>query len=110
MELRNRLLTLTDAQRLDAFWTGVRDADDEMIRAFESAPRALKLIDADELKEGLTEFRRRANPALAADLGDLETTHETICAHLRSMRGTLDVLAGVIADDPAIEGSDSDSD
>jgi hypothetical protein len=95
MELRNRLLTLTDAQRLDAFWTAVRDGDGEMIGAFESAPRAFKLIDSDTLNEGLAEFRRRSNPALAADLDALAGVHETITGHLRSMANVLGDLAGV---------------
>jgi|GEM_PF-6537713 len=95
MELRNHLRGLTDAQRLDAFWSAVQAGDAEMIGAFESAPRALKLIDADALNEGLSEFRRRANPTLASDLNDIAGIHATITGHIRSMQGALDDLAGV---------------
>lgn len=94
MELRNHLRGLTDAQRLDAFWSAVQAGDAEMIGAFESAPRALKLIDADALNEGLSEFRRRANPTLASDLNDIAGIHATITGHIRSMQGALDDLVG----------------
>ncbi len=95
MELRNHLRTLNDAQRLDTFWSAVQAGDAEMVVAFESAPRAFKLIDADVLREGLAEFHRQSNPAQTANLDDLEGVHGTITGHIRSMVSVLDDLAGI---------------
>lgn len=95
MELRTYLRGLSDTQRLDVFWSAVQACDAEMVGAFESAPRSLKLIDQDTLNKGLAEFRRLANPALAAGLDDLENIRATIAGYLRNVEDALDILAGV---------------
>lgn len=107
MEIRNRLHGMDDMGRLDLLWKAVSENDAETLAAFQSAPKAFKLVDDASLGEAMSEFRRRQAPELAEAIETLEGIVQVVETDLRGMYAVINSISG---GDPAPEEQMADGD